>query len=156
MFCKCKKLFQQILKKWQSHKIPTPPFKSYLISFILLCKSQSHLSTTKTCFPSYTLSLVLASLLQPVALALKPARTDHSQTVRPQSNALHWAAKFQDNQFSFIMVVSRVKVWNLPWNLCQWTQIYLVVSASKLLSCTCKTPFRRVDLKPGIPLNLTW
>lgn len=88
MFCKYKKLFQQVLKKGQSHKIPTPPFKSYLISFMLLCKSQSHLSTTKTCFPSCTLSLVLASLLQLVALALKPARTDHSQTGWSQSNAL--------------------------------------------------------------------
>lgn len=77
VFCKYKKLFQQVLKKWQSHKIPTPPFKSQLISFILLCKSQSHLSTTKTCFPSYTLSLVLASLLQPWHSNL-PGLTTHS------------------------------------------------------------------------------
>lgn len=46
-------------------------FKSYLNSFMLFCKSQSHSSITKIRFPSYTESLVLASLLQPVASALK-------------------------------------------------------------------------------------
>lgn len=119
-FANIRNCSSKFLKKWQSHKIPTPPFKIYLISFILLRKSQSHLSTTKTCFPSYTLSLVLASLLQLVALALKPASTDHSQTVWPQSNALHWAlgGKISRQPILFHHGGVRVKVWNLPWNLC--------------------------------------
>lgn len=46
-------------------------FKSYLNSFILFYKSQGHLTITEICFPSYTESLVLASLLQPVASVLR-------------------------------------------------------------------------------------
>lgn len=117
MFCKYKKLFQQVLKKWQSHKITTPPFKSYLISFILLCKSQSHLSTTKTCFSFYTLSLVLAS---PCSWWPWHSNQPGLTTARQMLCTEHWGAKSQDTQFSLFMVVSE-------WRF----EISLEISASK-------------------------